>query len=84
MAQKLTTTGWTQITGLENSKNYLFQAQYTIGSTNPIPVEWLQQSSEPASTDVGVLKSEIQLSGDEDIYVRTSSVPTNIVFFELA
>ena len=84
MAQKLTTTDWTQITGLETSKNYLFQAQYTLGSINPIPVEWLQSSSEPASTDVGIIKSEIQLSGNEDVYVRTSSTPTNIVFFELA
>ena len=84
MAQKITTTDWTQITDLASGKNYLFQAQYTIGSANPIPVEWLQQSSEPASTDVGVLKSEIQLSGNEDIYVRTSSVPTNIVYFEIA
>ena len=84
MAQKLTSNEWTQITGLSNNKNYLFQAQFTVGSTNPIPVEWLQIGSEPASTDMGVLKSEIQLSGNEDIYVRTSSVPTNIVFFELA
>lgn len=84
MAQKLTTKDWTQITGLASSKNYLFQAQYTLGSTNPIPVEWLQSSSEPASTDDGILAADIQLSGNEDIYVRTSSVPTNIVFFELA
>ena len=83
MAQTITTSAWTQITGLESSKDYILQAQYTIGCPNPIPVEWLQQSTAPASTDIGLIDSKIKVSGSEDVYVRSGSVPLNVVVQEV-
>lgn len=89
MAQKITTTSWTQITGLENGKDYILQAQAqqynssnVLGST-PINAMWLQQSTEPASTDIGLIDSKIKVSGSEDVYVRSGSVPLNVVIQEV-
>lgn len=92
MAQTITTNDWTEITGLDSSKTYVLQAQYTseygggngVFGAKPIPVMWLQAGSAPQSTDVGAISEGIKVNASTAIYVKTQVKPVTIVVQEVA
>ena len=89
--QTITTSDWTEITGLDSSKSYVLQAQTTINFNGgvsgangyyPITVMWLQ-GSEPSADDVGIITDQIKANASTSIYVKTAATPINIVVQEV-
>lgn len=69
-----TANTWTQVTGLEEDKQYLIQAHVKNIpvqdlETKLIEVYWAQQELEPTD-EIGSQGEQLECSGDENVWVK--------------